>query len=71
MGQPTEIYQVNQIAEVSLESMQQLINELNLCLFEISKRLSRLSIPQDTSSVTTVAHVVTLLENAGIGAEEA
>jgi len=69
MAKPIEIYQVNQIEELSEEAIKKAINELNIALFAISQRLLRLSIPQSTASVTTVANLVTLLENAGIGEE--
>lgn len=39
MGQPVEIYQVQQVKYNDVRALQKLIRELNEKLFEISKRL--------------------------------
>jgi hypothetical protein len=67
MSKPLEIYQVQQINSNNVADLQRLVNELNQYLFEISKRLGTLSIPQDTSDASTVSDIITLLESAGIG----
>lgn len=69
MAKPRELYQIQQIRSNSVEDLQALVRDINQQLLEIAQRLSRLSIPQSTSAITTVAGVLTLLQNAGIGEE--
>ena len=45
MAKPTEIYQVNQIEELTEENVKKALNELNIALFAISQRLPERPIP--------------------------
>ena len=65
-----EIYQVQPIAGNSIEDINALIEQLNLILFEISKRLGDLTIPNaDIEDATTVSNLVDALIASGIGKE--
>jgi hypothetical protein len=60
-----EIYQID-----SAESLDDLIRKINVILFEISKRLANLNIPN--SAISTAADVddlISALQSAGIGSE--
>ena len=59
-----EVYQIE-----DAEDLQQLVEKLNIILFAIARRLgvANFETPVDLSSATTVANIVTALEDAGIG----
>jgi hypothetical protein len=60
-----EIYQIQPV-----QDFDSLVEQLNLVLFEISKRLADLDIPnEDIEDASTVADLVTALISAGIGKE--
>ena len=60
-----EIYQIQPV-----QDFDSLVEQLNLVLFEISKRLADLDIPnEDIEDASTVSDLVTALISAGIGKE--
>lgn len=68
---PKEIYQIQPLKDNSLESLTVLVEELNIRLFEISKRLSDIAIPQTgITTSTSLADLITALTSAGIVSEE-
>jgi DNA-binding LacI/PurR family transcriptional regulator len=67
---PKEIYQVQPPRGNSTDDLNSLVEQLNFVLFEISKRLGDLNIPNvGIENATTVSNLVDALIEAGIGKE--
>jgi hypothetical protein len=60
-----EIYQID-----SAETIEDLVRKINVILFEISKRLANLNIPNsDIAFAADVDDLISALQSAGIGSE--
>jgi hypothetical protein len=64
---PKEIQQIQPVKDVSVESLNRLVEELNMRLFAISQMLNNLAIPQSgIDSGSALSDVISALTSAGI-----